>query len=212
MNFRTGVAFLILAGILLGACSSSDPERPTRSFWDSITGVFSSRSDAKGSDEQEKKLAELDREIREMHWKYSRENRPQKKSRYKDYLERLRISRDSLASEIQKGSLSSPGETSLSSSGTISSPAAKTVVSSASESSASSSGTIPLQGSGEKLSSSSNASSGELLKVEPGTLPLRVDSVYVTTTITKIVRDTVYVRDTLVVRDTVFLPAAPGEN
>lgn len=188
----SGVFLLILAGFFLGACSSSDPEKPKRSFWDSVTGLFSSTPDAKGSDEQQQKLKDLDQEIREIQWKYSRENRPQKKSRYKDYLEQLRISRDSLVIEIEKGSHSSGQGSGISSSSrTISSSAAN--------------GNSSSEISSSAVSSSSAAVPAATL--ESGMILTRVDSVYVTTTITKIVRDTVFIRDTLIVRDTVFLPS-----
>ncbi len=172
MIFRTGAPVLFLFAFLLSACSSSDPSAPKKSFWKSISDFFSPAEEVRGDGELERELSEMEKEIHETEWKYSRENRPQKKSRYKAHLERLRASRDSLElviSQVSSSSGKALSSTSLSSS--------------------------------EKLSSSSNAISSSS-GAECAALT-RTDSVFVTTTVTRVVHDTVFIRDTVLVRDTV---------
>lgn len=103
MIFRLGsiLAFLV-AALAMGACSSSDSSAHKKSFWQSFSDFFSPSEEPEGDGELYRELADLDREIHETEWKYSRENRPQKKSRYKSYLVKLRASRDSLADVIEK--------------------------------------------------------------------------------------------------------------
>ncbi len=108
MIFRFGSLLAFLVAVLaIGACSSSDSSAHKKSFWQSFTDFFSPSEEPEGDGELYRELAELDREIHETEWKYSRENRPQKKSRYKSYLVKLRMSRDSLADVIEKGANSS---------------------------------------------------------------------------------------------------------
>lgn len=165
MNFRFGAiaAFLLLA-LLMGACSSSDPSARKKSFWESFTDFFSPSDKPKGDGELYRELSDMEKEIHETEWKYSRENRPQRKSRYKSYLARLRFSRDSLVNVIE-----SEGE--LSSSSRVSPVSSSSVVS------------------------------------KPDACG-RVDSVFVSTTVTRFVHDTVFVRDTVLIRDTVFLDSS----
>ncbi len=162
MKFRFGaiLAFLV-AALVMGACSSSDSSARKKSFWESVTDFFTPSDKPKGDGELYRELSDLEKEIHETEWKYSRENRPQRKSRFKSYLSRLRVSRDSLIAVIE-------GEE------------ARLV---------SSSSVLPV--------SSSRAT------LQPEKCG-RVDSVFVTTTVTRLVHDTVFVRDTVFIRDTLF--------
>lgn len=162
MVFRFGSILAFLVAVLaMGACSSSDSSAHKKSFWESFSGFFSPSKAPEGDGELYRELSGLDREIHETEWKYSRENRPQKKSRYKSYLLKLRASRDSLAEVIERGKSSSPSSSSV-----------------------------------------LFVSSSSLSKAKPGD---RIDSVVVSTTVTRFVHDTVFVRDTVFLRDTLFL-------
>ncbi len=162
MKFRFGaiLAFLV-AALVMGACSSSDSSARKKSFWESVTDFFTPSDKPKGDGELYRELSDLEKEIHETEWKYSRENRPQRKSRFKSYLSRLRVSRDSLIAVIE-------GEE------------ARQV---------SSSSVLPVSSSRATLQSEKCG---------------RVDSVFVTTTVTRLVHDTVFVRDTVFIRDTLF--------
>ncbi len=166
MNFRFGAiaAFLVVA-LVMGACSSSDPSARKKSFWESFTDFFTPSDKPKGDGELYRELSDMEKEIHETEWKYSRENRPQRKSRYKSYLARLRFSRDSLVNIIESEAYR------LSSSSRVSPASSSSVVS--------------------KLDTCG-----------------RVDSVFVSTTVTRFVHDTVFVRDTVFIRDTVFLDSS----
>ena len=114
------ILIFLVAAFAVGACSSSDSSAHKKSFWESVSDFFSPGKAPEGDGELYRELSDLDREIHETEWKYSRENRPQKKSRYKSYLVKLRASRDSLAEVIERGeisSLSSSSGLSVSSSG-----------------------------------------------------------------------------------------------
>ncbi len=103
MSFRFGTILAFLVAVLfVGACSSSDSSAHKKSFWESFTDFFSPSREPEGDGELYRELSDLDREIHETEWKYSRENRPQKKSRYKSHLSKLRASRDSLAGVIER--------------------------------------------------------------------------------------------------------------
>lgn len=192
MIFRSPFFWILCFALLLvSACASSDSSAQGKSFWKSFADFFSPSEKPEGDGELYREFSELDKEIHETEWKYSRENRPQKKSRYKAHLSKLRASRDSLSDVIARtaseNAASPSGLSGMSSAVTF----GKNSVSSAAVS-----------------SSSVESSSGR------AELPSRVDSVVVTTTVTRFVHDTIFVRDTVFVRDSTCsgdsLPAAKG--
>lgn len=191
MIFRSPFLWVLLSAFLLAsACASSDSSSHRKSFWESFTDFFSPSEKPEGDGELYRELADLDKEIHETEWKYSRENRPQKKSRYKAHLSKLRVSRDSLSEVIERTA-----------SGTVESP-------SASSSSSAEKTTGEISVSSMAVSSSSEASSSVRSELLP-----RVDSVVVTTTVMRFVRDTVYIRDTVFVRDSTCAgESSPGSD
>lgn len=197
MKFRTGIVLVSIFSLLSSVAFAAESSKK-KSLWDTISDFFSPRVHAEKDDPLYQELADIDNEIQDVQWRYGRERRAVKKNRYKIRLQELHASRDSLAEVIEKyeaGKLSS----------------AARPVSSAYSSSAVSSSSLESSSSSEVSSSSETSSSSEISNasaVSQAPCPQRVDSVVVTTTITKFVRDTVVVHDTLVVHDTVYLPKA----
>lgn len=197
MKFRTGIVLVSIFSLLSSVAFAAESSKK-KSLWDTISDFFSPRVHAEKDDPLYQELADMDNEIQDVQWRYGRERRAVKKNRYKIRLQELHASRDSLAEVIEKyeaGKLSSVAQP----------------VSSAYSSSAVSSSSVESSSSSEVSSSSETSSSSEISNasvVSQAPCPQRVDSVVVTTTITKFVRDTVVVHDTLVVHDTVYLPKA----
>ena len=197
MKFRTGIVLVSIFSLLSSVAFAAESSKK-KSLWDTISDFFSPRVHAEKDDPLYQELADMDNEIQDVQWRYGRERRAVKKNRYKIRLQELHASRDSLAEVIEKyeaGKLSSAAQP----------------VSSAYSSSAVSSSSVESSSSSEASSSSETSSSSEISNasaVSQAPCPQRVDSVVVTTTITKFVRDTVVVHDTLVVHDTVYLPKA----
>ena len=203
MKFRTGIVLVSIFSLLSSVAFAAESSKK-KSLWDTISDFFSPRVHAEKDDPLYQELADIDNEIQDVQWRYGRERRAVKKNRYKIRLQELHASRDSLAEVIEKyeaGKLSSAAQP-------VSSAYSSSAVSSSSLESSSSSETS----SSSEVSSSSEASSSSEISnasaVSQAPCPQRVDSVVVTTTITKFVRDTVVVHDTLVVHDTVYLPKA----
>lgn len=203
MKFRTGIVLVSIFSLLSSVAFAAESSKK-KSLWDTISDFFSPRVHAEKDDPLYQELADMDNEIQDVQWRYGRERRAVKKNRYKIRLQELHASRDSLAEVIEKyeaGKLSSAAQP-------VSSAYSSSAVSSSSLESSSSSETS----SSSEVSSSSEASSSSEISnasaVSQAPCPQRVDSVVVTTTITKFVRDTVVVHDTLVVHDTVYLPKA----
>lgn len=203
MKFRTGIVLVSIFSLLSSVAFAAESSKK-KSLWDTISDFFSPRVHAEKDDPLYQELADIDNEIQDVQWRYGRERRAVKKNRYKIRLQELHASRDSLAEVIEKyeaGKLSSAAQP-------VSSAYSSSAVSSSSVESSSSSETS----SSSEVSSSSEASSSSETSnasaVSQAPCPQRVDSVVVTTTITKFVRDTVVVHDTLVVHDTVYLPKA----
>jgi hypothetical protein len=203
MKFRTGIVLVSIFS-LLSSVAFAEESSKKKSLWDTISDFFSPRVHAEKDDPLYQELADIDNEIQDVQWRYGRERRAVKKNRYKIRLQELHASRDSLAEVIEKyeaGKLSSAAQP-------VSSAYSSSAVSSSSLESSSSS---EISSSSEVSSSSEASSSSEISNasaVSQAPCPQRVDSVVVTTTITKFVRDTVVVHDTLVVHDTVYLPKA----
>ncbi len=203
MKFRTGIVLVSIFSLLSSAAFAAESSKK-KSLWDTISDFFSPRVHAEKDDPLYQELADMDNEIQDVQWRYGRERRAVKKNRYKIRLQELHASRDSLAEVIEKyeaGKLSSAAQP-------VSSAYSSSAVSSSSVESSSSS---EISSSSEVSSSSEASSSSEISNasaVSQAPCPQRVDSVVVTTTITKFVRDTVVVHDTLVVHDTVYLPKA----
>lgn len=203
MKFRTGIVLVSIFS-LLSSVAFAEESSKKKSLWDTISDFFSPRVHAEKDDPLYQELADIDNEIQDVQWRYGRERRAVKKNRYKIRLQELHASRDSLAEVIEKyeaGKLSSAAQP-------VSSAYSSSAVSSSSVESSSSS---EISSSSEASSSSETSSSSEISNasvVSQAPCPQRVDSVVVTTTITKFVRDTVVVHDTLVVHDTVYLPKA----
>lgn len=203
MKFRTGIVLVSIFSLLSSVAFAAESSKK-KSLWDTISDFFSPRVHAEKDDPLYQELADIDNEIQDVQWRYGRERRAVKKNRYKIRLQELHASRDSLAEVIEKyeaGKLSSVAQP-------VSSAYSSSAVSSSSLESSSSSET---SSSSEASSSSETSSSSEISNasaVSQAPCPQRVDSVVVTTTITKFVRDTVVVHDTLVVHDTVYLPKA----
>ena len=203
MKFRTGIVLVSIFS-LLSSVAFAEESSKKKSLWDTISDFFSPRVHAEKDDPLYQELADMDNEIQDVQWRYGRERRAVKKNRYKIRLQELHASRDSLAEVIEKyeaGKLSSAAQP-------VSSAYSSSAVSSSSVESSSS---FETSSSSEVSSSSEASSSSEISNasaVSPAPCPQRVDSVVVTTTITKFVRDTVVVHDTLVVHDTVYLPKA----
>lgn len=203
MKFRTGIVLVSIFSLLSSVAFAAESSKK-KSLWDTISDFFSPRVHAEKDDPLYQELADIDNEIQDVQWRYGRERRAVKKNRYKIRLQELHASRDSLAEVIEKyeaGKLSSAAQP-------VSSAYSSSVVSSSSLESSSSS---EISSSSEVSSSSEASSSSEISNasaVSQAPCPQRVDSVVVTTTITKFVRDTVVVHDTLVVHDTVYLPKA----
>ncbi len=197
MKFRTGIVLVSIFSLLSSVAFAAESSKK-KSLWDTISDFFSPRVHAEKDGPLYQELADIDNEIQDVQWRYGRERRAVKKNRYKIRLQELHASRDSLAEVIEKyeaGKLSSAAQP----------------VSSAYSSSAVSSSSLESSSSSEVSSSSETSSSSEISNasaVSQAPCPQRVDSVVVTTTITKFVRDTVVVHDTLVVHDTVYLPKA----
>ena len=203
MKFRTGIVLVSIFSLLSSVAFAAESSKK-KSLWDTISDFFSPRVHAEKDDPLYQELADMDNEIQDVQWRYGRERRAVKKNRYKIRLQELHASRDSLAEVIEKyeaGKLSSVAQP-------VSSAYSSSAVSSSSLESSSSS---EISSSSEVSSSSETSSSSEISNasaVSQAPCPQRVDSVVVTTTITKFVRDTVVVHDTLVVHDTVYLPKA----
>lgn len=203
MKFRTGIVLVSIFS-LLSSVAFAEESSKKKSLWDTISDFFSPRVHAEKDDPLYQELADIDNEIQDVQWRYGRERRAVKKNRYKIRLQELHASRDSLAEVIEKyeaGKLSSAAQP-------VSSAYSSSAVSSSSVESSSS---FETSSSSEVSSSSEASSSSETSNasaVSQAPCPQRVDSVVVTTTITKFVRDTVVVHDTLVVHDTVYLPKA----
>ena len=203
MKCRTGIVLVSIFS-LLSSVAFAEESSKKKSLWDTISDFFSPRVHAEKDDPLYQELADMDNEIQDVQWRYGRERRAVKKNRYKIRLQELHASRDSLAEVIEKyeaGKLSSAAQP-------VSSAYSSSAVSSSSVESSSS---FETSSSSEVSSSSEASSSSEISNasaVSPAPCPQRVDSVVVTTTITKFVRDTVVVHDTLVVHDTVYLPKA----
>lgn len=203
MKFRTGIVLVSIFSLLSSVAFAAESSKK-KSLWDTISDFFSPRVHAEKDDPLYQELADMDNEIQDVQWRYGRERRAVKKNRYKIRLQELHASRDSLAEVIEKyeaGKLSSAAQP-------VSSAYSSSAVSSSSVESSSSS---EISSSSEVSSSSEASSSSEISNasaVSQAPCPQRVDSVVVTTTITKFVRDTVVVHDTLVVHDTVYLPKA----
>ncbi|MBP5246710.1 MAG: hypothetical protein J6Z31_02495 [Fibrobacter sp.] len=205
MKFRKGILLISTLSVLVSASFAAESTKK-KSLWDSISEFFSPRVQAEKEGPLYKELADIDNEIQDVQWRYGRERRAVKKNRYKIRLQELHVSRDSLADLIEKyetGKLSSAVQ-----------PVSSSVVQVPSSSSVQAKSSSSALSSSQELSSSSadsvaaSSSSLETVAVEVPACPQRVDSVVVTTTITKFVRDTVFVHDTLVVRDTVYVPEA----
>ena len=203
MKFRTGIVLVSIFSLLSSVAFAAESSKK-KSLWDTISDFFSPRVHAEKDDPLYQELADIDNEIQDVQWRYGRERRAVKKNRYKIRLQELHASRDSLAEVIEKyeaGKLSSAAQP-------VSSAYSSSAVSSSSVESSSPS---EISSSSEVSSSSEASSSSEISNasaVSQAPCPQRVDSVVVTTTITKFVRDTVVVHDTLVVHDTVYLPKA----
>lgn len=203
MKFRTGIVLVSIFSLLSSVAFAAESSKK-KSLWDTISDFFSPRVHAEKDDPLYQELADMDNEIQDVQWRYGRERRAVKKNRYKIRLQELHASRDSLAEVIEKyeaGKLSSAAQP-------VSSAYSSSAVSSSSVETSSSS---EISSSSEVSSSSETSSSSEISNasaVSQAPCPQRVDSVVVTTTITKFVRDTVVVHDTLVVHDTVYLPKA----
>ena len=210
MNFRT-VFLLISALALLVSASFAEESSNSKGIWDTISDFFSPRAKAEKEGPLYQELANIDNEIQDLQWRYGRERRAVKKSRYKMRLQELRASRDSLQEVIDKyeaGKLSSVAQAFSSSAVQSASGSAVHPVSS---SNALSSSSAPSSSSAASSSSVESSHSADRLNPSAVTVapcPQRVDSVVVNTTITKFVRDTVIVHDTLIVHDTVYLPKA----
>ena len=209
MKFRTGIVLVSIFSLLSSVAFAAESSKK-KSLWDTISDFFSPRVHAEKDDPLYQELADMDNEIQDVQWRYGRERRAVKKNRYKIRLQELHASRDSLAEVIEKyeaGKLSSAAQP-------VSSAYSSSAVSSSSLESSSSSETSSsseISSSSEASSSSETSSSSEISNasaVSQAPCPQRVDSVVVSTTITKFVRDTVVVHDTLVVHDTVYLPKA----
>lgn len=209
MKFRTGIVLVSIFSLFSSVAFAAESSKK-KSLWDTISDFFSPRVHAEKDDPLYQELADIDNEIQDVQWRYGRERRAVKKNRYKIRLQELHASRDSLAEVIEKyeaGKLSSAAQP-------VSSAYSSSAVSSSSVESSSSSETLSsseISSSSEVSSSSEASSSSEISNasaVSQAPCPQRVDSVVVTTTITKFVRDTVVVHDTLVVHDTVYLPKA----
>lgn len=203
MKFRTGIVLVSIFSLLSSVAFAAESSKK-KSLWDTISDFFSPRVHAEKDDPLYQELADMDNEIQDVQWRYGRERRAVKKNRYKIRLQELHASRDSLAEVIEKyeaGKLSSAAQP-------VSSAYSSSAVSSSSLESSSSSETSSSSeiSSSSEVSSSSEISNASAVSQAP--CPQRVDSVVVTTTITKFVRDTVVVHDTLVVHDTVYLPKA----
>ena len=203
MKFRTGIVLVSIFSLLSSVAFAAESSKK-KSLWDTISDFFSPRVHAEKDDPLYQELADMDNEIQDVQWRYGRERRAVKKNRYKIRLQELHASRDSLAEVIEKyeaGKLSSAAQP-------VSSAYSSSVVSSSSLESSSSSETSSSSeiSSSSEVSSSSEISNASAVSQAP--CPQRIDSVVVTTTITKFVRDTVVVNDTLVVHDTVYLPKA----
>ena len=196
---------LISAFALLVSASFAEESSKSKGLWDTISDFFSPRVKAEKEGPLYQELADIDNEIQDVQWRYGRERRAVKKSRYKMRLQELHASRDSLQEVIDKyeaGKLSSAAQA-LSSSAVQ--PVSSSAVQPVSSSSVPSSSSTPSSSSAESASSTDSLSSSAVVAAP---CPQRVDSVVVTTTITKFVRDTVVVHDTLIVHDTVYLPKA----
>jgi len=205
MKLRTAI-LLISAFSLLSMAAFAEESSQKKSLWDSISDFFSPRVHAEKEGPLYQELANIDNEIQDVQWRYGRERRAVKKNRYKIRLQELHASRDSLAEMIEKyeaGKLSSAFQNFSS----VALPASSSSISSSSNALSSTS----FENSSLKdLSSSSLESSSSIgiVLLESKPCPQRVDSVVVSTTITRFVHDTVFVHDTLVVHDTVYAPQA----
>lgn len=180
MPFRK---LFLLASSLFAAFSvafAADSTAQGKSLWESFVGFFSSKPEPKGEGELYRQLAELENEIQDTQWRYTRETRAVRKNNYRLHLMSLKASRDSLEALIEKVGVS-PAD-GHSSDGEASTEA-------------------------QRPSSSAFAVSSASVVCEA-----RTDSVFVTTTITKLVHDTLFVHDTLWLRDTVYLRGAAADS
>ena len=190
MNFRTG--FLLISALaLLVSASFAEESSNSKGIWDTISDFFSPRAKAEKEGPLYQELANIDNEIQETQWRYSRERRSVRKSRYKMHLKELGARRDSLSAEIEKAKTAPAG--SSSSSQNLSSQAS------------SSSSRVVLSSSSALLEKSpQSSSSGNTTPPKKKADPVP-DSVVVTVTVTKFVHDTVFVRDTIFIRDTLVV-------
>ena len=173
----------------------------SKSLWDSFTGFFSSKAKPAGEGPLYQQLADIDNEIQDVQWRYSRERRAVRKSHYNMQLKDLHTSRDSLAALIQK---QESEKSSISSATQAKSSAVLSSSSAAISSKALSSSSLAISSSAISSSSAESSSSVEVPIAPPASIPTP-DSVVVTVTVTKYIRDTVIVRDTIFVHDTVFV-------
>lgn len=173
---------IFLFGLLFCSVLALAEDAPKKSLWQSFVGFFDPSEEPQGEGELYQKLADLDKQIHSEEQAYSRERRPQKKSRIKYHLKELRGQRDELVLEIEAQGKSS---TAYSSSSAQSAPQSSSAVSSSSAQ-ASSSSALPPSSSSFETSSSSIA---VVLAKEPVMALLFRDTVYI--------HDTVFVCDTL---------------
>ena len=187
--FKRKFFLVLLSALALNAFAEDSPQK--KSLWDSFTSFFSSKAEPQGEGAMYQQLADIDNEIQETQWRYSRERRSVRKSRYKMHLKELGARRDSLSAEIEKAKTAPAGSSSSSQnlSSLASSSSSRVVLSSSSA----------LLEKSPQSSSSGNATPPKK-KADP--VP---DSVVVTVTVTKFVHDTVFVRDTIFIRDTLVV-------
>ncbi|PWL03430.1 hypothetical protein B0H50_10689 [Hallerella porci] len=178
----------------------------SKSLWDSFTGFFSSKAKPAGEGPLYQQLADIDNEIQDVQWRYSRERRAVRKSHYKMQLKDLHTSRDSLAALIQKqeSEKSSISSATQAKSSAVLSSSSAAISSKALSSSSLAISSSAISSSAISSSSAESSSSVEVPIAPPASIPTP-DSVVVTVTVTKYIRDTVIVRDTIFVHDTVFV-------
>ncbi len=178
MRFRKKIFLTAALSFLTVNAFAADTTAHKKSFWESFVGFFSSEAEPEGDSDLHRQLADLENEIQDTKWRYTRETRAVRKNNLRLQLKKLCDSRDSLENVIENRGNAVPKPESSS---------AQVLSSSSVESNSSVS----------PVSSSAACESA-----------VRTDSVFVTTTITKLVRDTVFVHDTVLVRDTVFVREA----
>ncbi len=186
MNAFAKVLLFAALALLPTLSLAADSTAHKKSLWESFTGFFSSKPEPKGEGDLYRQLAELENEIQDTQWRYTRETRAVRKNNYRLHLIALRASRDSLETLIEKGTSSS--EQSISSEQKLSS----------SES--------------PKLISSSSAASSSAVACEARTDSVFVTTT-ITKFVhdTLFIHDTLWVRDTIYIRDAAADSSA-GEN